>query len=263
MTILRGMRFHVFLPVLVLVFVAQSCATYTSTSLNKNISSEEVHRLVRANQIRMRSASGEGTISVETPTMAQSGSFSLTLRKPDSLLVNLEGPFGIKIGSALLTRKEFWFYSSLENRVFTGESNPQNLFRVLHVHLTFDDLLNLFTGGVFQQTDGGAPNETGVEDEQYTFSYRTNDGIHKYYIDPQNLLITRIQNLDDNGKLLFEQRFVNFQTIDSTQVPFNIRIIQPRERRMVSVVYSDLELNKQSLAFTFTYPQNAERVHWQ
>ncbi len=257
------MRFRVVLPLFVLATLAQSCATHVSTFRNTSISSDQVHAIVRANQSRMQTAKGEGTISVETPTMAQSGSFALTLRKPDSLLVNLRGPFGIKIGSALLTRKDFWFYNSLQNRVFTGETNPRNLSRVLRVNLSFDDLLNLFTGGVFQQTDFGTPDQTDVEDEQFTFLYKNKDGTHKYYIDPQTHLITKIQNLDDQGKLLFEQRFVNFQTIDSTLIPFNIRILQSKERRMVSVVYSDLEVNKQDLEFTFIYPHNAEQVRWQ
>jgi outer membrane lipoprotein-sorting protein len=257
------MRFHVVLPLLVLAVLAQSCATNTAVLRNKSISSDQIHGIVLANQIRMQTVKGEGTISVETATMAQSGSFALTLRKPDSLLVNLRGPFGIKIGSALLTRKDFWFYSSLENRVFTGETSPQNLSRVLRVNLSFDDLLNLFTGGVFQQTDFGTPDQTGVEDEQFILLYKSEDGTHKYYIDPQILLITKIQNLDDQGKLLFEQRFVNFQNVDSTLIPFNIRILQPKERRLVSVVYSDLEVNKQDLEFTFSYPRNAEQVHWQ
>lgn len=257
------MRLNAALPFLLLLAVVQSCATHTTTVRANAVSSEEVHAMVRSNQLRMQSARGEGTISVETPSMAQSGSFMLVLRKPDSLLVNLRGPFGIKVGSALLTRKAFWFYSSLDNRLYSGETNANNLFRVLHVSLTFDDLMNLFTGGVFQQEDTGLPEESGVEDEQYTLLYRNGLATHKYFIDPQSLLITRIQYLDGTGKLEFEQRFVNFETIDSTRVPFSIRIIQPVERRMVSVVYSDLELNRQDLEFTFTVPRNAQRVQWQ
>jgi len=257
------MPFRVLLPAVVLIILAQSCATHTTFLRNRPVSSDEVHETVRANQFRMHTAKGEGTISVETSSMAQSGSFVLALRRPDSLLVTLRGPFGIRIGSALLTRKEFMFYSSLENRLFIGTTSAANLARVLRVSLGFDDLLDLFTGGVFQDTDLGRPDETGVEDEEYTFLYKNGAETHKYYIDPQNLLITKIQDLDEEGTISFEQRFVDFQTIDSAVVPFNIRITQPKERRMVSVVYSDLELNKQDLEFTFSYPMNAERVYWQ
>lgn len=140
---------------------------------------------------------------------------------------------------------------------------PANLSRVLRMNINFDDLINLFTGGTFLQTDVGSPDQVDVEDDQYAFLYRNGGGIHKYYIDPQSFLITKIQYLDGGGKLLVEQRFINFQTVDSTQVPFNIRLVQPKERRMVSVVYSDLEINRQNLEFTFSYPPNAERVRWQ
>ncbi len=247
----------------VLVLTLQSCATRTPNLLNRSISSDEVHEIVRTNEERMQTATGEGTISVETSTTAQSGSFTLTLRKPDSLLVNLTGPFGIRVGSALLTRRNFWFYSGLENRLYDGDMTPQNLSRILRLDVSFDDLLNLFTGGAFFRSDTGAPDGIGTEDDHFTFSYKNDAGAHKYFIDPQSLLISKIQYLDNQGKLQYEQRFVNFQTIDSTCIPFNIRIVQPKERRMVSVVYSDLAINKRDIDLTFVYPPNAQRIRWQ
>jgi outer membrane lipoprotein-sorting protein len=246
-----------------LLLLAESCATHKAVIGSKSISADQVHDVVLANQSRMHTAMGEGTISVETPALAQSGSFRLTLKKPDSLLVNLQGPFGIKIGSALLTRTNFLFYNSLENRLYSGETTSRNLLRILRVNIGFDDLMNLFTGGVFLKEDVGQPNATGVEDDQFTLLYRNGSETHKYYIDPLTLLITRTEALDDQGKLEFEQRFLNFQTVDSALVPFNIRLIQPKERRMISVVYSNLTLNAQDAAFKFSYPQNAKRVTWQ
>ncbi len=218
---------------------------------------------MQANHLRIEAAKGEGTISVETPTVAQSGSFELSLKKPDSLLVRLKGPFGIKVGSALITRTRFLFYNSLQNRLVSGESTQENLSRVLHVDIGFDDLLSLFTGGVFLAGDGGVPDNTGVEDNAYTLLYRSGNGTHRYFIDPSTLMITKIECLDGEGKLELEQRFINFQRVDSTFVPFTIRIVQPKQRRMVSVVYADLNFNPQNLEFTFTYPNNAQRVHWQ
>jgi hypothetical protein len=76
-------------------------------------------------------------------------------------------------------------------------------------------------------------------------------------------LITRIEHLDTQGKLVLEQRFLNFQRVNGIVLPFYIRIIQPKERRMVAVNYSDLAVNKQDLEFSFSYPKNAERVRWQ
>ncbi len=246
-----------------LVLMIVGCATQRATIGEKTVSSDQVHEIVQANQLRMQTAKGEGTISVETPSLAQSGSFVLTLKRPDSLLVNLKGPFGIKVGSALFTRSQFLFYNSLENRLFSGETTPANLSRVLRVDISFDDLLSLFTGGIFLDGDNGPPEESGAEDNQFTLVYRARGATHKYFIDPATLLITKIESLDDQGRLQLEQRFVSFQNVDSALVPFNIRIIQPKERRMVSVVYSDLSFSAQNLVFTFTYPKSAQRVRWQ
>ncbi|MDD1748647.1 MAG: DUF4292 domain-containing protein [Methanothrix sp.] len=245
-----------------LLLVAQSCTTHKATLGSKTINAEQVHEVVLANQSRMRNATGEGTISVETPAIAQSGAFRLTLRKPDSLLVNLQGPFGIKVGSALVTRTRFLFYSSLENRLYSGETTSGNLSKVMRVNIGFDDLMNLFTGGAFLNADGGEPDSTGVEDDQFTLFYGNGSILHKYYVDPTTLLITKTEALDDQGRLQMEQRFLNFKLVDSVFVPFNLRLILPKERRMISVVYSNLTLNSRDVEFDFSYPPNAKRVAW-
>ncbi len=246
-----------------LLLIAASCATHKASIGGGRVSPDRVHEVVLSNQSRMTTAIGKGTIAVETPSFAQSGSFLLSLKKPDTLLITLQGPFGIRVGSALVTRTQFTFYNSLENRLYSGETNTRNLFRVMRVNIGFDDLMNLFTGGIFLRGDGGEPDTAGVEEDQYFFVYRNGSGLHKYYIDPGTLLITRTQALDDQGKLELDQQFLNFQSVDSTTIPFTIRLIQPKERRMISVVYSDLNLNQPDLKLNFSYPQNAKRVTWQ
>ena len=96
----------------------------------------------------------------------------LSLQKPDSVLINLQGPFGIKVGSALVTRTEFMFYNSIENKLITGLSSIENLNRILHMQLSFDDLLSLFGGGTFLEKDFHAPDEIQVEDHQYVFAFQ-------------------------------------------------------------------------------------------
>ena len=54
---------------------------------------------------------GEGKFTIETPEIAQSASFFLNLQKPDSVMLRIEGPFGIEVGAAIVTRDEFLFYN--------------------------------------------------------------------------------------------------------------------------------------------------------
>jgi len=146
-------RVHAGLLSLVVVFLA-GCASVPKPDLaGKTVNPEIVRQIVRGNYEKVRSMTGSGTISVETPEMAQSGSFELFLRKPDSVLVKIEGPFGISVGSILITRQEFVFYNSLENQLITGPVTSANLNRILRIKLTFDELLTLFTGGSFLASD--------------------------------------------------------------------------------------------------------------
>lgn len=205
---------------------------------------------------------GEGRISVETPDIAQSGSFVLTLQKPDSVLIRLQGPFGINVGSALITRTGFFFYNSLENKLITGVSSVENLNRILHVQINFDDLLNLFAGGTFLENDFHAPDETYVEDDQFVFVFTSSQTRRKYWIEPVTMHIQKVQFLDERGKLALEQTFDNFEDVNGFAMPYSIRVTQPKARQRLSVHYSEILVNMENVHFTFTIPPNAERIHW-
>jgi outer membrane lipoprotein-sorting protein len=257
------MRWYYFFVQLIIVLAFIGCGTtHTLNLYNHPVSSEEVHGIIRSHIEHIHSMKGEGLISVETPEIAQTGSFIVTLRKPDSILINLEGPFGIKIGWALVTRNEFLFYNSFENKLITGSSSTENLNRILHVQLDFDDLLNFFTGGTFFEEDIRTPDDTYIEDEQYVFTYKSINSNRLYWIDPSTLVIRKVQHLNLNGKLIFEQTFSNFQIVDGVDVPYNIRVFQPKNQQMVALAYSDIVLNTDPLLLTQTIPSNAERIRW-
>jgi outer membrane lipoprotein-sorting protein len=211
----------------------------------------------------VQSLNGAGTITVETPEIAQSGSFELVLHKPDSLLMKIEGPFGIHVGSALLTRTGFVFYNSLQNQLITGSVNAANLNRIFRVNLTFDELLNLFTGGSFVAGDNNNPDSLVVEDNQFVMSYESSAGIRRYWIDPATLLISKIQHTDASGKLVLEERFERFRDLGDASLPRQIRLTQQQARRVVAVAFSSLAINADVVPLVLDIPTNAERVRLQ
>ncbi len=257
------LRIWCFLSALFVVVVS-GCAPAPAGKLTaKSVSPEMVRRVVKTNHARVHFLSGAGTISVESPEMAQSGSFELLLRKPDSVLVRIEGPFGINVGSVLLTRNGFLFYNSFENKLVTGAVNAANLSRIFKVDLTFDDLLALFVGGDFFEGDEGTPESISVEENQYVITYQSTMGKRRYFVDPTLFLITRIQHLEKSGKLFLEERFERFRTVGEVSLPRYIRLTQHANRRAFSVSYSSVEVNTGGIPLTLDFPPSAERVRWQ
>jgi hypothetical protein len=245
------------------IFALIGCRTTSPLNLgNRSISYSEVQEVTRSHHASIHSMLCEGRISIETPEIAQSGSFTLTLQKPDSVLINLQGPFGIKVGSALVTRTGFLFYNSLENKLITGLSSIENLNRILHVQLSFDDLLNLFAGGTFLESDLHAPDETHIENDQFVFVFTSHQTSRKYWIDPTTLFIQKVQFLDQSGKLALEQTFDDFEDINGFAIPYTIRVFQPKARQKITFTYSEILVNTEKIHFTITIPPNAERIHW-
>ncbi len=249
-----------------LVFVSvlfAGCAPGSSMrTAGRTVTAGEVFRSVSRNHEGLRSMQGEGNLNVETPEFAQSASFTLTLRKPDSIMVKINGPFGIDVGSALLTRTDFLFYNSLRNQLISGTMNAANLGRILRMNLTFDEIISLFTGGTFFADDRNEPDSFEVEDGQWVMTYAHQAGTRKYWVDPSSLLIDRIQFLDRQGKPEFEQRFTNFRALEGTSVPYSVRVTQHRERRTVSISYSSVRLNSGAFNLFLNVPTNAERIQW-
>jgi Domain of unknown function (DUF4292) len=255
-------RFSLFAACLV-ILTLEGCRTTSPLKLaDHSISYSEVQEVTRRHHAQIHSLTGEGRISIETPEIAQSGSFILTLQKPDSVLINLRGPFGIKIGSMLVTRTGFLFYNSLENKLITGLSTAENLNRILHVQLSFDDLLKLFAGGTFFETERATPDETRIEDDQCVFIFTSPESSRSYWVDPVTRYIQKVQFLDQSGKLKLEQTFSDFEDADGISMPRSIRITQPKARQRITFTYSEIFINAEQLHFTFTFPPNAERIHW-
>lgn len=239
--------------------VLAGCTSKSVRYADRTVTPELLREKVTENQRQVHALVGSGTISIETSDMAQSGSFELTLRKPDSLLVKLEGPFGIDVGSAMVTREKFSFYYSFQNRVLEGPTSAANLNKLFQIPINFEDVMNLFTGGFFLSDDDASPSEFSIEEEEFVMTYGHDSGSRRYWIDPQSMQIVKIHHLDTNGNLALEQIFSKFRTFDGVTIPQYVRVTMVKERRRVSIAYSDLTVNPAGLEFFFDVPHNASR----
>lgn len=249
--------------VLLILHFVGCTASAPSRFHHKDFSPARIHEVVQTNYGNIQTMVGNGRIAIETPEFAQSGSFGVWVRKPDTVFVRLEGPFGIELGSALITRTGFSFYNSFQNQLITGSTTSKNLHQLFRIDLEFDEMVNLFTGGIFLPVDRLDPEEMEVTDDFIILIYRGETHHRRYWVEPHSLLIARIQHLDQDGKLFLEQRFQNYRTVGHSLIPYQMRITMPKDRRVISVSYSDVILNNPSIKFDFNVPQNAQRIRLQ
>lgn len=210
----------------------------------------------------VQSLTGDGTLRIETSSFSQSGDFILALRKPDSIQITVEGPFGITVAQALITRTTFQAYSALENKLYTGPTSAENLRKAIRLDLGFDDVMALFTGGRVLDADRRTPDESGTDGGDAFFLFRDGEVGRRYVIDPTSLAIRKVQLLDANGIMTFEQSYADFEARDGANLPRRIRATNHARRQIISLTYNVIRPNDQDIRFSFSPPSNARRVEW-
>ena len=217
-------------------------------------------RMVHERSGLVRTLQGFGTVTFESPEFGGTAAFELSLRKPDSLLVLLEGPFGIDLGTLFLSRENFLAYNSQENLVVTGVPQGSTIRSIIPFDLTFDEVVNAFSGSFeirFQESDVEAYT---VDDDRFLLVLSCGTHRCSYWIDNSLLQVTRYEVHDDSGDIILQASLSSFTGDDGGSVPKRIILWFPAEDRQISVHYSALTINPEAPSFVYSVPTDARVV---
>jgi hypothetical protein len=166
------------------------------------VSATRLLGLVREQTGRLQTLSGRGSMTFESPEAGGTASFEVALRKPDSLLAQFEGPFGVDIGSLFLSGERFLVYNSQENVVITGRPGTTPLRNLIPFDISFEELISAFTGS-FRLPDVSTPVETyRIDDNRFLVVARCEDRLCYYWIDNEYLQVSACEIRDSGDELL-------------------------------------------------------------
>jgi hypothetical protein len=227
------------------------------------VSPADLVSTVRANHIKKSTLQARGSISIETAEFANSGRFTMNLKHPDSLLINLRGPFGINVGTVFLSQTRFLFYNGMANQAIVGDPRSDILRSFLRMDVDASTVMDLFLGGnglLF--TERRFPDEFTVDGDQYLLIFRSAAETRRYWIDPALQVVTRAVYSDTNDRPVMEERFDRFTRTDGVTMARTVRVISHRERASLSFSYDRLDFNTTNLSFGYTIPRTAEIIEW-
>lgn len=236
-----------------------SCATQRPAleADTRAIKAEDLAARISARSSRIRKITGQGSVSFESRQLAGSAYFDLTLKKPDSLLISFEGPFGIGAGFFFLSAQNFVMYNSLENRVTTGAPSAKTIRSVIPFELSVEQIMDAFTGA-FPLPEAGPASYT-VDEGRFLLVYGVGDRTHSYWVDPGSLVVVRYEVRDGSGDLLLEANASRIVERDSLCAPARISVVFPEDGRQLSINYTSLDLNPPETSFVYAVPPNARK----
>jgi hypothetical protein len=210
---------------------------------------------VASNGAGITALTGSGSVSFEGPEMAGSVFFTLALKKPDSLLIRFEGPFGLDAGFLFLSRSQYVMFNRLENQVMMGDPSDAGIRWAIPVDLTVDQILDAFTGS-FRFPVGKTPARYTTDDDQFLLSYEHKATTETFWVDPATALVTRYRREGDGNAVIAQTSLPEEQ--GGLRMPREISLAFPQQGRQLSVYYNELTFNPGSVSFRYTVPRTAQ-----
>lgn len=254
-------------PVMFFVLIALISASFYSCSSGSvaNINDYSIGDIISAvnnNSKKLSSLKGDGVISIDSPEMSNSGSFTLSIVKPDSLYIKLEGPFGVSIAAILLTRSNFVYYNIQDNKVILAPSTASNIKAVMRLKLSFDDFIEGFTAS-YSFTDTNSQNfSLSTKGENLLLTEKTSDGTKFFKIHPVKKYIIQYKVNDKDGKEIMVVDYENYSEENGYFFPNKIRISRTASSEYVFLDYSSKDLNRGYLGYKIKYPKSAKVIEW-
>ncbi|MEW6510820.1 MAG: DUF4292 domain-containing protein [Bacteroidota bacterium] len=239
------------------MLLVASCGPSSSVLVNdlRDLPADVLAARLHARDGRITSMTGKGSVLFEGPEASGSAYFSMALKKPDSLLIMLEGPFGIDAGFLFLSRAKYVMYNSMENRAVTGVPTPETIRGTIPVELTAEQILTMFRGG-FTLPDT-SPSAYVLEDGAVRAEYIVRGERQTFWVDPQDNLVVRYEARDRSEALQIEATASRVTQQDGVAAPRRVTVRFPSRGQRVSISYSSLELNPAHASLEYTLPANA------
>ncbi len=249
----------------VLIISGCSAEKEVTSTEKKIIPANRLLRKMEGNRRNIKTFQGTGTIRVKSEKFSGKTSFEIFIKKPDSIKISIYGPFGIDIAHGLFSNKRFIFYDVLRNRVFTGSKSKDVLQKLFKIDLSFEDLLDSFTGAVNLTSKlRSEPTKYEILEDMYNLTYRDKAANKKsiYRITKDDLKITEYVVSTLSGEELLSGEYSRFKDYDNVPIPSALLIRNKEKGQSINVEYKKIIINKKIKSLSIHLPTDVEKIEW-
>jgi outer membrane lipoprotein-sorting protein len=247
----------ILLPLLVLAPLLASCGG-GGEAVQPPGPGDVIARVQQRNAF-VRGFSATGAVTIETPELSNSATIELKILKPDSLLFELYGPFGVRVGKAFITRDSITFYNGIDNSVARGKTNAAAFRSLLRLSFDFQSIVSILTGTMDCDVRT-APTSSTFSDNTCRLMYDDGGDVRDYEVDLNYDAVRRFVRRSKDGVILEDVNFRDFRKKAGIYLPTVISIERPSANESLTLVYEQYFINDLPMDFTFSYPKSAVRI---
>ncbi len=212
----------------------------------------QMNALITASGDSLHSYSAEARVTVRTPSRNRSFNADLRQRRADSLFMRVS-LFGVEGGRLLLTPDSVLFYDSRSRVLRTGPlADAQELLPApVNSGQIFENMLGLLSPS--QSRDWS------VETDSSQYFLSTGNTDTRMIVDPTRWRVVRYTRENENGTVVDERLFTDFQSVEGVLIPHRVIFRRPPDDLMAMIQYRDMNLNPNGLSFELGVPSSVPR----
>ncbi|MFO7889556.1 MAG: DUF4292 domain-containing protein [bacterium] len=225
----------------------------SQTLLNK------IHRNVQT----LENFQGKAKLRMLSDEFMFKGSIRISMKRPDSVWMKIEGPMGIDVASVRAGGKQMQYYIPSEKVLYTGSVERLSDLHLVPWNVEVSSIFQSFLGLI--EPPHTMPDSSIVyssQDDAYLLPYSSDGSEEKIWIKPRGPVISRWERRDETGDPLWVWEGEMFYKRGRLRLPKFIQITQYNPRQRITFYYEIMNINHTLPAdwYTLKIPEGVDKV---
>ncbi|MBU4310475.1 DUF4292 domain-containing protein [bacterium] len=248
------------LTVLSLFFLGACAPRYVKPTIYREATLEELIELIQRRENRIKTIKASLRMGFEDLEKKSSqhclGVF--VFEKPDRFRIKGYPQLGPTLFEIVLDGKSLWIYIPKDGKVYF---TPEIKAGASKADFNLQDLKGAFlTSEMISRADISKFLEKREQD--YIIYLVKKRLLEKVWIERSNFLVTKIEKFNKDGSLVLEVSFDDYQRVNEIDFPKEVRIYNPEEKRILTLLIQKVRLNEaiKPEIFQFKVPKDVEVI---
>jgi hypothetical protein len=219
-----------------------SCGNPKFVLDTQKVSFRQLLDYVENEQQQVKALQAVSRITIDSKEFSGHFYANILYRQSDSLLVTVNGLFGLDAGNLFIGKDRFIFYNQITNKFYNGSVQDFKSRRFMQFPLSISELSNILLGKenftIMKIID------YSVQQNSFLIKAQNGDLNYNIWIDNRTGHIFKLHayKLD---QLLFTREYGDFIRQNGIYFPRKIIMNQVEEHQSIAVYYTELKINKE------------------
>ena len=244
------------------LFLLGACAPrYVKPTIYREATLEELIELIQKRENRIKTI--KASLRMGFRDLEKKGSQHclgvFVFEKPDRFRIKGYPQMGPTLFEIVSDGESLWVYIPKEGKVYLSQDLKKD---TPETNFNFQDLRSAFSvAEVINQPDVNKFLEK--RGKEYILYLTKKRLLGKVWIERRDFLIIKIQRFDKDGSLALEVSFDEYQKVDGIDFPKEMRIYNPKEKRILTLLIPKVRLNEDIKlgVFQFKPPKGIEVIN--